>query len=349
MGRRMRIALIVSALAHLALLVWGFLTLTSRPFQAAESIPVDVVSATDLSTIMKGVEKGKKTEAPKPVVDKIGDDKPVKDPTLKVSDKPEIAPSAQTPPPPPPEAKPPEPKPEKAETKPETKPEPKPEKAEPAKAETKPEKVEPQVDEIAEALKREEAKKKEEARKLAEAEEAKKKEEARKLAEAKKKEEARKREEAKRREHEQQEKFNSIENRLAALVDKRAPQRQAATGGELNPTASLGAPNANAPTLSVNELAALQARLRDCWEVPVGVQHARDLVVTVRIQFRKDGSLAADPIVLNRSALPLFQIAAEAATRGIRECAPYSFMPPAKYEAWKDVEVNFDPREMFGG
>ena len=349
MGRRMRIALVVSALAHLALLVWGFLTLTSRPFQAAESIPVDVVSATDLSTIMKGTEKGKQTEAPKPVVDKIGDDKPVKDPTLKVSDKPEITPSAQTPPPPPPEAKPPEPKPEKAETKPETKPEPKPEKAEPAKAETKPEKVEPQVDEIAEALKREEAKKKEEAKKLAEAEEAKKKEEARKLAEAKKKEEARKREEAKRREHEQQEKFNSIESRLAALVDKRAPQRQAATGGELNPTASLGAPTANAPTLSVNELAALQARLRDCWEVPVGVQHARDLVVTVRIQFRKDGSLAADPIVLNRSALPLFQIAAEAATRGIRKCAPYSFMPPAKYEAWKDVEVNFDPREMFGG
>jgi hypothetical protein len=24
-------------------------------------------------------------------------------------------------------------------------------------------------------------------------------------------------------------------------------------------------------------------------------------------------------------------------------------MPQAKYEAWKEVEVNFDPREMFGG
>jgi hypothetical protein len=24
-------------------------------------------------------------------------------------------------------------------------------------------------------------------------------------------------------------------------------------------------------------------------------------------------------------------------------------MPAAKYEAWKEVEVNFDPREMFGG
>jgi colicin import membrane protein len=99
----------------------------------------------------------------------------------------------------------------------------------------------------------------------------------------------------------------------------------------------------------MNELSALQARLRDCWDVPVGVQNARDLVVTVRIQFKKDGSLAADPLVLNHSATPLFQVAAEAATRGIRKCAPFSFMPQAKYEAWKEVEVNFDPREMFGG
>jgi colicin import membrane protein len=83
--------------------------------------------------------------------------------------------------------------------------------------------------------------------------------------------------------------------------------------------------------------------------VPVGVQNARDLVVTVRIQFKKDGSLAADPLVLNHSSTPLFQVAAEAATRGIRKCAPFSFMPQAKYEAWKEVEVNFDPREMFGG
>jgi colicin import membrane protein len=53
--------------------------------------------------------------------------------------------------------------------------------------------------------------------------------------------------------------------------------------------------------------------------------------------------------VVNRSPQPVFQVASESAVRAIRKCAPFSFLPPAKYEAWKDVEVNFDPREMFGG
>ena len=99
----------------------------------------------------------------------------------------------------------------------------------------------------------------------------------------------------------------------------------------------------------MNELAALQARLRECWDVPVGVQSARDLSVIVRIQFKQDGSLQADPVVVNRSMQPVFQVASESALRAVRKCAPYSFMPAAKYDAWKEVEVNFDPREMFGG
>jgi colicin import membrane protein len=59
--------------------------------------------------------------------------------------------------------------------------------------------------------------------------------------------------------------------------------------------------------------------------------------------------LTTDPTVVNRSSQPVFQVASESALRAIRKCAPFSFLPPAKYEAWRDVEVNFDPREMFGG
>jgi len=307
----MRTGLTISTLLHLALLVWLFVTLPSAKIESTEAIPVDTISDTEFSQIMAGAKNGQKADAPKPIVDKVADaTTQVKDPTPKVMPKPEIVPEAAATPPP--EAKPPEQKPDKPEAKPD--------KADP----------QPQADEIAEALKRDEEKKKEEAKKL---------------ADQKKKEEAKKREEAKK-----QEKYDpaKIENRLA-LLDKRTPQREAATGATLNQVASLGAPTATGPTLSVSELAALQARLRDCWDVPVGVQNARDLVVTVRIQFMKDGSLAADPIVMNHSGLPLFQVAAEAAVRGIRKCAPYSFMPPSKYEVWKDVEVNFDPREMLGG
>ena len=314
MGRRMRASLTISTVGHLALLVWGLVTFASKPFAAAESVAVDVISDAEFSQIMAGSKTAPRADAPKPIVDKVAEEtKPVKDPAPKVSEKPEILATAETAPPPkPPEAKPPEPK--------------------PAQAEVKPDKAEPIVDPIAEALKREEAKKKQEAKKL---------------EEAKKREEARKREEAKKRE---QEKYDpaKIESRLA-LLDKRAPQRQAALGATLNDAPSLGAPGATAMTLSMNELDALRARLRDCWDVPVGVRDARDLVVTVRIQFKKDGSLTTDPTVVNRSLQPVFQVASESAVRAIRKCAPFSFLPPAKYEAWRDVEVNFDPREMFGG
>jgi colicin import membrane protein len=315
MGGRMRAGLTISTVGHLALLVWCFVTLPSTKIESTESVPVDVISDTELSQIMAGTKSAPKAQVPKPVVDKVAEEnKPVKDAMLKVSDKPEIAPTADTPPPPDP--------------KPEQKPDPKPE-----KTEAKPEKAAPPVDEVAEALKRDEAKKKEEAKKL---------------ADAKKREEAKKRLEAKKREEEQKYDPAKIESRLA-LLDKRAPQRQAALGATLSQTPTLGAATGSAMTLSVNELEALRSRLAECWDVPVGVRDARDLSVIVHIQFRRDGSLEADPMVVNRSSMPVFQVAAESALRAIRKCAPFSFMPPAKFEAWKELEVNFNPREMFGG
>ena len=90
-------------------------------------------------------------------------------------------------------------------------------------------------------------------------------------------------------------------------------------------------------------------RLRQCWSVPVGLAEARDLIVTVRIQFKQDGSLATEPRLMNHDARPAFVAASESALRAVRSCAPYTFLPVAKYEAWKDVIVDFDPRDMFRG
>ena len=144
-----------------------------------------------------------------------------------------------------------------------------------------------------------------------------------------------------------QPKFDS--SRIAALLDKRDAQRRAATGSTLNNTPSLGTATGTAVALSQNELDALRARLRDCWNVPVGLAEARDLIVTIRILFNKDGSLSAEPRLMNHGSHPAFQAASESALRAVRSCAPYSFLPVAKYEAWKDVIVDFDPRDMFRG
>ena len=303
----------ISAVGHTVVLAWGLVAFVGRP---AHTPPppeffADVISDAELSQITQGIRNAKPAEAPKPLVEKIADATPTENPNAKIVDKPEIVPTAeQLQPKPEPEKK---PEPKKAEPKP---PEPKPE---PKQAFAK---EEPKPDPIAEALKKDDTK-------------------------PKKPEKKAETPPPKKQEPKQQPKFDS--SRIAALLDKRDAQRRAATGSTLNNTPSLGAPTGQAATLSQNELDALRNRLRQCWNVPVGLAEARDLIVTVRIQFNKDGSLSAEPRLMNQVSHPAFTAASESALRAIRSCAPYSFLPVAKYEAWKDVIIDFDPRDMFRG
>jgi hypothetical protein len=310
----------ISAVLHAGVLAWGLVSISAKPLDKppTESLPVDIISASDFSQITKGTKNAPKAEAPKQLVEKVAEPKPpVENPAPKVVDnKPEIAATADKPEPPTPEPV------KKVEPKPPT-PQPAPKPPEPKQAYAK--EPEPKIDPIAEAIKKEQKKPDPKPEKKVETPKPEKKPEPPKA----------------------QPKFNA--SQIAALLDKREAQRQSVTGATLSNKPSLGLATANAATLSQNEMDALRARLRDCWSVPVGVAEARDLVVTVRIQFNKDGSLAVDPTLMNHGSHPAFQVAAETALRGIRRCAPYSFMPPLKYEAWRDVIVDFDPRDMFRG
>ena len=299
----MRTALVISASAHAAVLLWGLVSFGVKPLEAGavESLPVDIISDSDFSQLTAGVRNAAKVEKPSRLVEKIDTPTPVDESTPKVAPKPEIR-TASAEPMPVPEVKPPEPKPEKA-------------------------KAEPEPDPVAEALKKEEAKRKEE---------------------AKKREEQKRREEAKKREEQKKKEQAFDPNQVAALLDKRHPQRQAAAGDTLNTTPSLGLPSGTAATLSQNEIDALRAQIQACWNPPAGALEAKELVVRVRLQLKQDGALSAEPALLNRGSHPVFQIAAESAIRAIKRCQPYK-LPIAKYQIWRDVEVTFDPREMFRG
>ena len=209
---------------------------------------------------------------------------------------------------------------DKAEVK--TSAEPPPEQAKPEKAEAKPEKKEPpKVDAIAEALKKEEAKKKREEAK-AKADEQKKQKEA------------------------QQPKFDP--KQIAALLDKRDPQRQSATGQTVSPTPSLGYANAPPAQLSQSEIDALRRRLSECWSPPVGAANAPNLKVVLRVLFKRDGSVASPPALVAGSPSPYGPAMAESAKRAILSCQPFTMLRAENYDNWKDIEITFDPREMFG-
>ena len=187
----------ISAVLHGVVLAWGLIAFATRPLSAPppEFLTTDIISSADFSQITQGIRTAPKAETPKPLVEKVGEDKPVENPTAKVVDKPEIVPTAdQVQPQPTPEPK-------KAEPKPPT-PQPQP-KPEPKQAFTK--EPEPKIDPIAEAIKKQ-AKQDKKQDKKAETQKPEKKAEPPKP----------------------QPKYDAT--RIAALLDKRDPQRRAATG-----------------------------------------------------------------------------------------------------------------------
>src|SRR4051794_19486490 len=167
-------------------------------------MPVDIISADQLSKITAGIKTGEK-DKPKPLVEKVADAAPAEDAVGKITEKKEIVTATAPPPQPKPVEKPVEKKPDPPKPVVENKP-----KEEPKPIEKKPDP--PKIDPIAEALKKEEKKPpKPQVQAAATPQPAKPRAERA---------------------------FD--ETKIAALLDKRDPARQAVTGDTLNSNAALG-------------------------------------------------------------------------------------------------------------
>ncbi len=143
----------------------------------------------------------------------------------------------------------------------------------------------------------------------------------------------------------QQDKFNP--DKISALLNKTTP-----TGGgtqRQSRQASLGSRTGNDNArMTQSELDALRAQISRCWNPPIGAESAEGLSVKVKVFLNRDGSVARPPKVLNTGSDPFFRAAADSARRAVLRCQPYQ-MPADKYDAWNEVNVTFDPRELFGG
>ncbi len=102
--------------------------------------------------------------------------------------------------------------------------------------------------------------------------------------------------------------------------------------------------------LTISELDAIRLQIQKCWSVPAGARDAENLVVRIRFSLNPDGSLRGEPKILDRDRMdePSFRTAAESARRAVLRCTPLT-LPPAKYESWKDIVLNFNPRDLLGG
>jgi hypothetical protein len=326
----MNTGLTISTVGHAALLLWGLVSFTANPLDAksTESMPIDIISTSEFSQLRAGKLDAPKAEKPKPMVEKVAEPRPQTNAAQKVVEKPDIV-SSFAPTPPPPQAKIPEPK----RPPPEAKAEPKPKEPEKKEPDHKP-------DAIAEALKQDEAKKKPE----------RKPEEAKKPEPKPEPKEARKPEpkpEPKKPETKPQPKFDA--DRIAALLDKREPQRQAALGDTINRSPALGARSGDSEQLSQNEIDAFRNKLKSCWNPPTGALNADKIKVPITIRLKPDRTLAAAPLVEVSARDAYTQAMIDSAVRAIIQCQPYAMFSPQRYEVWKEIPLDFNPVEMFGG
>lgn len=135
------------------------------------------------------------------------------------------------------------------------------------------------------------------------------------------------------------------EDQIAALLDQRAPSGGGAARSD--DQAALGGRQTTGARLSQSEIDALKGQIQRCWNVPAGAADAQDLKVSVRMRLDPSGAIDGAPdIIAGGGGAGVERIAAEAARRAVLRCAPYN-LPADKYDAWADVIVHFDPRDMF--
>jgi len=132
-----------------------------------------------------------------------------------------------------------------------------------------------------------------------------------------------------------------------AALDKRDPQSRAATGPELDSKPDLGTAMGTAAQLSQSEIDALRAKLMALWNPPIGMQDANQTQVTIRIRFKRDGTLAAGPQVLTSGQGTQFDAMRDSAVRAVFVGQPYTMLRPDHYDMWKEIDFTFDTKQMF--
>ena len=139
----------------------------------------------------------------------------------------------------------------------------------------------------------------------------------------------------------------TVETFDAESISQLINRDDASGGGQGRATASLGSDQGRAEArLTLSEQDYLRAQMQRCWSPPVGVRGSGDLIITVQFKLAPDGAVTEIVEVAAQGVGRLYDVAADSARRAVLSCQPYN-LPPEKYAAWKEVRVNFDPRELF--
>ena len=138
---------------------------------------------------------------------------------------------------------------------------------------------------------------------------------------------------------------------IAALIDK-SKTESAETNKKLDKITQDQDKEMDFAGLTLSEEDALKAQIFGCWSIPLGLPFNEDLLVRIKLQLEPDGSIIKTEILdharMNKPGQGFYKVLAESALRAIKLCQPLR-VPSTGYERWKDMQLNFDAREMLEG
>jgi len=140
-------------------------------------------------------------------------------------------------------------------------------------------------------------------------------------------------------------------NSIAALIDK-SKVESAETKKKMNKITQNQDKEADFSGLTLSEEDALKAQIFGCWSIPLGLPFNENLLVRIKLQLKPDGSIIRTEILdharMNKPGQGFYKVLAESALRAIKLCQPLR-VPSKGYEKWKELQLNFDAREMLEG
>jgi hypothetical protein len=140
-------------------------------------------------------------------------------------------------------------------------------------------------------------------------------------------------------------------NSIAALIDK-SKENMAETNKKIDNISQSQDSSMNFSKLTLSEEDALKAQIFGCWSIPLGLPYNENLLVRIKLKLKPDGSLIKSEILdharMNMPGQNFYKVLAESALRAVQLCQPLK-VPTSGYERWKELQLNFDAREMLGG
>ena len=138
---------------------------------------------------------------------------------------------------------------------------------------------------------------------------------------------------------------------IAALIDK-SKEQISETTNKTNKVTQDQDKSVNVIGVSLSEEDALKAQIFGCWSIPLGLPYNDNLLVRIKLKLKPDGTVIKSEILdhvrMNKPGQSFYKVLAESALRAVRLCQPLR-VPTTGYERWKDLQLNFDAREMLEG